>query len=266
MAEAFEPTREERPCPLPFTIWDLVWMVGGGIAAALLLFFVISFGYGAYYGSQGMTSNAVSMRFTQPTTLVVVLFAASLGFYAAVPLFAAWRLRRRRLSIADLLAWPGWPALGLAIVAAPVVIVFCGLVEQFVLPIDDRDRMMSLQWEGIPQQGAGFVLFVLLAIVAAPIAEEVLFRGVLIGVLARRIGLIAAVLASSFLFAGVHGLFGAIDDPVYWLANMQLFFIGLVAAWLYLRYRSLLPAILFHFTNNALAMAGYLAFRNLAGL
>jgi membrane protease YdiL (CAAX protease family) len=47
--------------------------------------------------------------------------------------------------------------------------------------------------------------FVLLAVGLAPVFEEILFRGMLLPVLARRYGGWAAVLLTSFLFAVIHG-------------------------------------------------------------
>ena len=45
----------------------------------------------------------------------------------------------------------------------------------------------------------------LFAIVLAPIVEELVFRGLLLPVLVRRIGWVAAVILSSLLFAFLHG-------------------------------------------------------------
>lgn len=74
-----------------------------------------------------------------------------------------------------------------------------------------------LQWTGhepAPQEvvrlfsevGEGFMFyyFILLAVLVAPVAEEILFRGVLLPALGRRWGMGAAILVSSVLFAIIH--------------------------------------------------------------
>ena len=48
------------------------------------------------------------------------------------------------------------------------------------------------------------VYFLLLAVVLAPLFEEILFRGILLPALAKRFGSTAATLAVSLLFAGIH--------------------------------------------------------------
>ena len=47
--------------------------------------------------------------------------------------------------------------------------------------------------------------FFLLAVVLAPLFEEILFRGILLPALAKRFGATASVVAVSVLFAGIHG-------------------------------------------------------------
>ncbi len=49
------------------------------------------------------------------------------------------------------------------------------------------------------------VYFFLLAVVLAPLFEEILFRGILLPALAKRFGATASTVAISLLFAGIHG-------------------------------------------------------------
>lgn len=49
------------------------------------------------------------------------------------------------------------------------------------------------------------VYFFVLAVILAPLFEEILFRGMLLPVLAKRFGATASVIAVSLLFAGIHG-------------------------------------------------------------
>ncbi|MFD1397699.1 CPBP family intramembrane glutamic endopeptidase [Kroppenstedtia eburnea] len=90
--------------------------------------------------------------------------------------------------------------------------------------------------------GAGQVLMIG---VIGPIAEEVLFRGVLMGVLAKRVGVAAAVFLSSAVFALSH-----VD--VAFLA--PLFVMGLILGILYAYFKNLWVPILFHIVNNTVSV------------
>jgi membrane protease YdiL (CAAX protease family) len=73
--------------------------------------------------------------------------------------------------------------------------------------------------------------------VFAPIAEEVVFRGVLYSVLRKRVGVMRACLLSGAIFSAAH------LDPA---AFLQTLFIGAGLAYVYERTRSLLPCIMMH--------------------
>jgi ABC-2 type transport system permease protein len=84
-----------------------------------------------------------------------------------------------------------------------------------------------------------------LAVVAAPLAEEFIFRGLVFGGLRRSLGLMPSMLMSAALFAIVH-------PPA---SMIPVFVLGLGAAWLYERTRSLLAPVLMHAVYNAVVLA-----------
>lgn len=84
-----------------------------------------------------------------------------------------------------------------------------------------------------------------LAVVAAPLAEEFIFRGLVFGGLRRSLGLAASMAMSAALFAIVH-------PPA---SMAPVFVLGLGAAWLYERTRSLLAPVLMHAVYNAALLA-----------
>jgi membrane protease YdiL (CAAX protease family) len=95
--------------------------------------------------------------------------------------------------------------------------------------------------------GAPGALPLLLAVaaVAAPIAEELLFRGALLPWLALWLRPAAAVGITSTLFAAMHYHYGI------WVLGPLL--IGLVLSWVRLRTGRLLPCIALHMSVNLLA-------------
>jgi len=90
---------------------------------------------------------------------------------------------------------------------------------------------------------------VLLIAVAAPISEEVCFRGMLFGGLRERLPGVAAALVSAAIFGGLHVLTGPGAVP-------PLIFFGFVLALLYERTGSIVPGIILHMLNNSVALLG----------
>jgi len=81
-----------------------------------------------------------------------------------------------------------------------------------------------------------------------PLLEEWLCRGVLLVACARLMGDRSALLVTSALFALLHGL------EAYVLSVPHRFASGLVFGWLRLRSGSLVPGVIAHAVNNALAV------------
>lgn len=84
------------------------------------------------------------------------------------------------------------------------------------------------------------------AVVAAPILEEVLFRGLIFESCRERFGRGAAVLISALLFGLIHIV------PV---QMVNAFVVGLILGYIYLKTNSLLSVIILHGINNAIAYA-----------
>lgn len=88
------------------------------------------------------------------------------------------------------------------------------------------------------------VLMIVTVVIAAPLFEEYLFRGVILMTL-QRYGNWFAIMVSSLLFALSHGTISQ---------AACVFFLGFVIGYLTVRSGSLRLAILFHMLNNAIAL------------
>lgn len=122
-------------------------------------------------------------------------------------------------------------------VAAHVVMGWWGLDPQ----VQEVARMMAGA-----QGWMARAYFVFLAVVAAPVVEELLFRGVLLPVLARHLGVRPALVLVALLFAVVHGL--AMPAAV-------IFFILSIAFSLAYIYRgSLVAPVVMHAVFNGMTM------------
>jgi uncharacterized protein len=90
----------------------------------------------------------------------------------------------------------------------------------------------------------------LLIIVAAPLSEELFFRGFMFRGLRRSVPFVVAALVSSVVWGLFH--YTGTDS---WGVVLQLSIFGMALAWLYERTGSIWPTIAVHALNNAIAFA-----------
>lgn len=146
---------------------------------------------------------------TEPRPLVLML--TGLGFQAATLLYirllmqrhrCGWRtafgaehpIRSFRLAVLFYLGM--WPVL-LAVIPA-----YHALLRGLGFSIDWQDAMVMLTADH--SSPAVMAALLVMALVMAPVSEELLFRGILLPVLRRRIGVWPAVILSSLVFAALH--------------------------------------------------------------
>jgi CAAX protease family protein len=103
---------------------------------------------------------------------------------------------------------------------------------------------------GFGHGGLGTVAAAILIVVAAPVSEEVFFRGFIFGGLRSRLSFPVAAIISG----GIFGLFhftgsGSLE------VLPQLAFLGFALAWVYEETGSIYPTMAIHAVNNAIAFA-----------
>jgi membrane protease YdiL (CAAX protease family) len=172
----------------------------------------------------------------------IALQVATVAGFLIVPILIAtrgdlsmdWTTLRRRLGINGF----GWEDLGWALLAYFAYISFAGTYSQLV---------------GVPKQEDiadffGPIGFQILMIVfAAAISEEICFRGMLFGGLRTKIRPIPAALISGLVFGALHATTGVSAVPV-------LIALGVTLALLFEKTGSIVPGIILHAVNNALAL------------
>ena len=131
-----------------------------------------------------------------------------------------------------------------ALTAAPALFSLIVAVELVLRALGVRQTQLeSLEWlRGVPLWQ--YLLVAFAAAVLAPIAEEVYFRGYVFRAYLAQKGPAQAYLFSSLLFALVH-----LNLPAF----VPIFVVGLFLAYLYQRTGSILPGMIAHAFNNALA-------------
>jgi uncharacterized protein len=134
--------------------------------------------------------------------------------------------------------------LGVALLAFSYALTW--VYSTYVIPGVDMQGEIKALLAALPKTPIYFLLQFVAVAIAAPIVEELLFRGYLQTALTNRFGPMIAILLASFLFALVH------FQPY---AIPALMLIGLTFGYLYHRTGSLKVNIALHVANNALAIA-----------
>ncbi|MGZ3445225.1 MAG: CPBP family intramembrane glutamic endopeptidase [Myxococcaceae bacterium] len=154
------------------------------------------------------------------------------------------------------LAWPGvgplLVALGVAVANYFAAVIPLQFLAQLVAP---RAWVEMFDQTQVFERQTGFELFLAMtgAVAAAPIGEEVIFRGLLLqGLLRRGVLVVPAVVASAAIFSLCH---------VNIVGLPALFELGVVFGLLYARTRSVLPGMVAHLGSNLTATLLYTAGR-----
>ena len=199
---------------------------------------------GAAFGLHAL--GLVNLR--NGTAVVWVLAAVTLAALLAVHLHL---VRANRLTPAQLgFVRPRWRFLHL-LWQIPAMIIAGGSVSALVVTtLTDRTPADAARSGGLfadfPSLSAGLVVLVfVIAVVATPVWEEVLFRGAMLPGLARRFNAPVAVVGSAAVFAAMH---------VAPLVLAYVFLLGLGLGWIRWFHGNLWASVVAHAVNNALSL------------
>lgn len=193
----------------------------------------------------------------------VLMIVSSLGMALAALATYYWRRRatteeriRSKAAASKARTWVEAIGLGVALYLASTTLMW-GLDKAGHQPNPTNMAMLEAVLAYSP------ALLVLVAVVMAPIFEELLFRRVLFGRLWAAGKPVAGMVASSVLFAFAHEVPGTTDSPWAMTLILLLFYaaMGACMAWIYRRTGTLWAPIATHATNNLLGVgmmiAGY---------
>ncbi|MDY0199897.1 MAG: type II CAAX endopeptidase family protein [Tenuifilaceae bacterium] len=132
----------------------------------------------------------------------------------------------------------------MALVSVSLIAIQTGVILPLgnVIPMPEYFKQLFIELSN--QKG---VFSFITIVIAAPILEELIFRGIILDGFLRRYSPVKSIVLSSFLFGIVH------FNPWQFIAA---FFIGLLAGWVYYKTRKLSLTIIIHAVNNLVAFAG----------
>lgn len=154
------------------------------------------------------------------------------------------------------LRWVNWPrgilfALGSLLAAYPLIFLPVAIANFAGVPAESQDVVNYL---GNAKTLGDRLPVIFMAVVAAPVAEEVIFRGYLHGVLRKYSGRWISLLVTSAIFAAMHGHLPALAP---------LFILAVALTLVYEKSGSLWAPILMHSAFNSVTVVVALAWPDL---
>ena len=207
---------------------------------------VIASLFSAFFAGAVVLGIGLSNPEEPQKTYTFISFIIGQGFML-VPLF--WFLRSRKEPIAK--------RLRIRFVSSNVIISTIYLSFGIIILSDELDRIIQiflpapeyiLDLNGLlqPESILGFFLLFIAVVIIAPLGEELLFRGFLQQILEKHWkDVTKAVLVTALFFAMIH------MNP-YWF--VQIYILGILLGFLAWKTKSVLPPLILHGINNAMAM------------
>jgi len=230
---------------LLYLVASVVWVVLLNVALVAILLGVLV--------AQGKDPSSVAMDsglLRSPLVLGATAVLQTVGMFGAM-LGTGYLLGRRPLDELGLRGGRVAPFVAAGVVGLTAGL-FAGWVSELLprlMPFLESTIFEIFEEAMLSGPLSGRLVFYFAIVVAAPIFEELIFRGLLWDSLEGSIGPVATLLVTSVLFAGYHMV------PIHVLS---VFSTGLLIGWLRLCSGSVLPCILAHFFNNALSLAAVL--------
>jgi uncharacterized protein len=224
--------REGYPTPFPYSNWG---------PAAAVLGVVLAIGAGLVLG---VPAAVVGQEDGELTTFgnVGVQIATALGFLL-VPMAVA--ARRGAATLGEILGRLGvqrFEPSALKWMGAAIGAYLLFAIAYSLLIVVPEQEDIAEGFGALPVQ-------ILLIAIAAPISEEVCFRGMLFGGLREKLPRLGAALLAALIFGALHALTGVTAVP-------PLIAFGFVLCLLYEKTGSIVPGIILHMLNNSVALLG----------
>lgn len=239
--------RASDPAPQPCRIWGfwwttaftvlclIVWAVAQIVVAmALYRWLGEGAGLGSRLGPDSLYALAIALAtiISAPPALAVLVFA----------------IRRAGCSLTDYLAltWPTTRALIEGVILV-LLLVTLGDVTSYLTGHDIVPEAVADAYRTARESGDLLILGIA-AVVAAPLIEELIFRGFMFpGYAASRLGVIGAIIVTSAVWASMHIQY----EPFY---IGQIAVLGCLLGWLRWRSGSTLLTIALHAMVNLIAI------------
>jgi membrane protease YdiL (CAAX protease family) len=221
-----------------------------GVGAAFLCFgvylgaqFIVGLFAGIVIGVATATGGAAP-DWLMPTAMLASFVLGGAALYATVRQLLGGPVWKRGGGKFGLVRTALGPTVVAAFGGAGLATLYV-VVAVFVLPPEGEPQGVLAEMAG--SSGYGFAIWLCLALALAPFLEEFLFRGVMFHGLSRGIGPWWATILVTVLFIALH----LVEAAQYWPALVFVASLAVFALVVRVRYASLAPAVVAHFSYNA---------------
>lgn len=215
--------------------WETTWQV-----IIVGFFFLGQIVLPLVFGISGFNPASLSLRYKAVYVLVSYLAMASGGilvlYFSLKPYFP---LPKEWFRIQWFGNWSLW-GIGGYTIAIPLVVIVSLLNQQLWNGQGGSNPLLYLALQS--QDRVALAIFFITASIAAPIFEEIMFRGFLLPSLTRYVSVTNAIILSGFIFAIAHLSLSEV---------LPLMTLGIILGIVYTRSRNLLSSILLHSLWNS---------------
>ena len=204
-----------------------------------------------YFTLQGLCTGLImaatqdGLETPEPITIIFGLVASAIVQLTLMWLYLRRDGRMEALGLNDFGKIALQRATGLGILLVIAAMAFNLVYATYVIPDVGMQEEMAKILAGIARTPINMAAMLFAIAIAAPVVEELLFRGLLQNALAKYVPIWGAIILSSFLFALVHLQPYAIPG----LMSLSIAF-----GYLYHRTGSLRTNIILHMANNIFAL------------
>lgn len=226
-------TNSNVPWETPWN-WETVWQV-----LIVGFFFVSQIALPLLFGLLGLNPAGLSLRLKAAYILGSYLLVAASGLlvlYFSIKPFLPLPKDWFRV---QWLGWVGW-GVGGYLVALPLVLIVSIINQQIWRGQGGNNPLLFLALQA--KDTVALAIFFVTASIAAPVFEEILFRGFLLPSLTRYLPVWGAIILSSLIFAVAHLSLSEV---------LPLTVLGIVLGVVYTRSRNLLSSIVLHSLWNS---------------
>lgn len=239
------PVAPATPGPPGTAVTPTSWGAGEAVLAYLIGFLgsaILVTPILAVFGTSSTVNSVANVVVAVATLAVLVLWLRLRhpGAVAAIGLRSARPIRDLRDGIL------------FGLVLYPAVAFLAATAVQTIIRIATGAEASAPQQVPTDLTPIGAAIVIAYAVLVAPFAEEVFFRGILFGALASRYGFAAGAIGSALLFGLIHFVPGPWPDTVLLIAVMVPTGIGL--AWIRARRGSLYASIGAHLAFNVIGL------------
>jgi len=215
-----------------------VWVVAGFVAAQVVIGQLLSLAH-----LLGISFSNVNQAIFS-TVISVTIYLLTLLIVIGLPwVVKKYRTTRQELGLTRLPNWTDMLLAPLGFIIYILLSAFFTYLAMTYLKFINFDQAQETGFSQLGQRYEYILAFVSLVVIA-PIAEEILFRGYLLGKLRQHLSTWIAVLITSVVFAAVH---------LAWNVGIDVFALSLVLCVLRITSKSLWPSILLHMIKNGIA-------------